>query len=299
MFLERTPIRIEVTIGISILIHLALVGWLGMQKSHVKVKPQLKEVEFIEQIEEPNEAQKLMKQLATRPADSGRSAQIAQQAEAQLSAQSFSNVVGLERTLSDSGPIDVTKLADIPEPELEPIAEQTIKPKVASPTIKLAKQQSSQKIKLESQVVALTDLPAADFDLDIHRNQFQQPEQIIKEVKAARRHQQTDIKKKMSINQASFIQGPVKNRGIIRRQTPESPRWLEEKGIEAEVVIRFAVDPDGSVNHRMIVEKTSGYAELDQLAMDALKKFIFEPLPLTAKQVEENGTITFRFTFLR
>lgn len=299
MFLERTNIRIEMTIGLSIVLHVVLLGLWGLQRHATENKLQLKEVEFVEETETPPTGMEKLINKLVPPAPPAASKASAQEAEALLTEQSFSKVVGLQAEAPhDVSPIDLTKLAKLPAADFSPAIEKSPPSQPAGKKIALLPSERKSKINLESKVVALTELPAADFDLDIQRNKFQQPEQIIKQVKAERRKATTTNVKKLSLNKASFIEGAVKHREIIRQATPKIPRWLEEKGIEAQVVIRFSVDPDGEVNDRMIVERTSGYEELDRNAMKALKSFIFAPLPLTAKQVEEKGTITFRFTFV-
>jgi TonB family protein len=124
---------------------------------------------------------------------------------------------------------------------------------------------------------------------------------IIKKVKAERKlaAQPVDAAKHLSLSRDTLISGEVKSREILHREAPVVPRWLEEKGVEAEVVISFVVNPDGEVGDRLYVEKTSGYAELDRLAIEALKKYEFAPLPLNVKQAEQKGSIVIRFTFRR
>jgi TonB family protein len=121
---------------------------------------------------------------------------------------------------------------------------------------------------------------------------------IIKKVKAERKQgAPVDAAKHLSLSRDTLISGEVKGREILHREAPVVPRWLEEKGVEVEVVISFVVNPDGEVGDRLYVEKTSGYAELDRLAIDAIKKYEFAPLPLTVKQAEQKGSIVIRFTF--
>ncbi|MFH1898691.1 MAG: energy transducer TonB, partial [Candidatus Desantisbacteria bacterium] len=81
----------------------------------------------------------------------------------------------------------------------------------------------------------------------------------------------------------------------IRSPRPEYPAWAEKKGVESQVVIYFTVTPDGMVNSDAFVEQTSGYAQLDQLALQALKGWRFAPLPMDAEQKDQWGRVTFRF----
>ena len=91
------------------------------------------------------------------------------------------------------------------------------------------------------------------------------------------------------------IIGPLSKRPKIRSPRPEYPAWAEKKGVESQVVIYFTVTPDGMVNSDAFVEQTSGYAQLDQLALQALKGWRFAPLPMDAEQKDQWGRVTFKF----
>lgn len=89
------------------------------------------------------------------------------------------------------------------------------------------------------------------------------------------------------------IEGPLKNRRVLSYDIPEFPKWARDQGIlEAEVAIRFWVDKDGNVLPNMRVESTSGFGQLDRLAMDSLKNWKFAPILEDGRQW---GVITFRF----
>lgn len=90
------------------------------------------------------------------------------------------------------------------------------------------------------------------------------------------------------------ISGPLAGRKVVSAQMPAYPEWARAKGVEADVLIRFFVNAEGTVLERMLIERTSGYKDLDDLCMEALKKMVFAPLP--AGQTEDQwGIITFRF----
>lgn len=91
------------------------------------------------------------------------------------------------------------------------------------------------------------------------------------------------------------MEGPLKYRKILKMELPPYPRWAEEKAIEASVSIRLWVNPKGKVIENMYLEKTSGYSELDHLAMEALQKFVFIAIPENLSQEDEWGVATFRF----
>ncbi|MFO8058581.1 MAG: energy transducer TonB [bacterium] len=71
---------------------------------------------------------------------------------------------------------------------------------------------------------------------------------------------------------------------------PEFPELAQRRGLEGEVVLRFQVLPDGSVGD-IFMEKSSGYAVLDEAAMAGVKNWTFypatrndKPVPLTIKR---------------
>ncbi len=65
---------------------------------------------------------------------------------------------------------------------------------------------------------------------------------------------------------------------------------------ESEVVVLVTVDPKGEVLDASI-RKTSGYPELDQHALSKARDIVFDPLPPGVQQVDETGTVTFRFEY--
>ena len=92
------------------------------------------------------------------------------------------------------------------------------------------------------------------------------------------------------------IGGPVGDRKITHRKLPEYPSWAEEKGISAMVKVYFTVKSDGSIRSNMRIVTSSGYAELDDLAKEALKEWRFSPTAADSSESAAWGVITFRFT---
>ncbi len=82
----------------------------------------------------------------------------------------------------------------------------------------------------------------------------------------------------------------------IRYQEPlEYPDWAKEQGIDAKVVLRFRVMPDGGVDSQIVVRKTSGWRQLDELAMKSLRNFLFDPLPAGSPQTAQWGELALHF----
>jgi TonB family protein len=95
--------------------------------------------------------------------------------------------------------------------------------------------------------------------------------------------------------QALEISGPLKQRKIISTSAPAYPEWAKRKGVEAEVVLKFYVNPQGRVMPEIAVVRTSGYRELDVLGIEALKKWIFAPLANNEPQQDQWGAVTIRY----
>jgi TonB family protein len=88
--------------------------------------------------------------------------------------------------------------------------------------------------------------------------------------------------------------GPVADRPIVSYRTPTYPEWAKNEGVEASVMIYFVVLPDGRVKENVMVERTSGFADFDEKAVDAILAWQFEPLePGVAG--EQWGTILFHY----
>jgi TonB family protein len=148
------------------------------------------------------------------------------------------------------------------------------------------------------------DIPEKKAEIAIEKKPVKKPEaskpvvkpaEIVEELKEA---QQVEDKlkslKKEGVSTMTII-GPLSKRPKIRAPRPEYPSWAEKKGIESQVVIYFTVTPDGMINPDAYVELTSGYTQLDQLALQTLKGWRFAPLSMDAEQKDQWGKVTFRF----
>lgn len=90
------------------------------------------------------------------------------------------------------------------------------------------------------------------------------------------------------------IEGPLSKRKVLKYYVPDFPPWARDRGLlEASVSVKFYVDNTGRVLDSALVEKTSGYGALDRLAVDAIKRWRFEPVAGAASR--QWGIITFRF----
>lgn len=89
------------------------------------------------------------------------------------------------------------------------------------------------------------------------------------------------------------LSGPLAQRKILSVIMPKYPEWARAQGVQAETAIRFFVSAQGEVRERISIERTSGYKELDDLCIEALRKWVFAPLG--AEEADQWGIVTFRF----
>jgi len=94
---------------------------------------------------------------------------------------------------------------------------------------------------------------------------------------------------------AISLAGPIADREIRKKILPQYPAWCLQRGISGVVKIRVEVNPEGSVRENIRIEISSGYPDLDQSVVNAVKAWLFAPLPVSVKQEIQWGIITFKF----
>ncbi|MGB9741572.1 MAG: energy transducer TonB [candidate division WOR-3 bacterium] len=91
------------------------------------------------------------------------------------------------------------------------------------------------------------------------------------------------------------IAGPISQREIIKKVKPRYPKWALDQHISGTVTVRIWVLPNGQVKGVPQVVSSSGYPELDQVVVDAVRCWEFAPLGTGVKIEEQWGDITFIF----
>lgn len=92
----------------------------------------------------------------------------------------------------------------------------------------------------------------------------------------------------------ALLTGPVADRPLLVFNKPQYPEWAKDEGVEGSVTIYFVVLPDGRIKENIMLQKTSGFSDFDDNAINALRKWRFEPLKGGATG-EQWGTITFHY----
>jgi len=100
------------------------------------------------------------------------------------------------------------------------------------------------------------------------------------------------FEKKKETGISEEIIGPGGKRELVYRETVLYPEWAQKKGIEGNIRIKFWVEPDGRINETELLI-SSGYPELDIIAEETFRKWLFEPVVKKNKKVW--GVIIFRF----
>jgi TonB family protein len=91
------------------------------------------------------------------------------------------------------------------------------------------------------------------------------------------------------------VAGPICQREITKKLVPRYPKWALDRRVSGTVVVRIWVQPDGQVKGAPTVESSSGYPDLDQVVVDALRGWEFAALGPGVKSEDQWGIITFKF----
>ena len=89
--------------------------------------------------------------------------------------------------------------------------------------------------------------------------------------------------------------GPVADRAVVHYRVPDYPDWAKRDAVEGSVTLYFLVLPDGRVKENVLVERTSGFADFDTRAIEALLEWKFVALRSTPSSNEQWGRITFNY----
>ena len=96
-------------------------------------------------------------------------------------------------------------------------------------------------------------------------------------------------------NAGMTISGQISGRKILKSVPPEYTALARRKGWEGVVAVHFTVLANGRVKDNTYFEQSSVHRDLNQMALDAIKQFLFAPLPADKAAVEQWGVITIVF----
>jgi protein TonB len=118
------------------------------------------------------------------------------------------------------------------------------------------------------------------------------------EFKESKEEMKISLNENQGKNIKIAVTGPISQRKILKKVLPQYPHWAIEKGICGYLVLKIWVSPEGKVEDNVEVIETSGYPELDNLAIKVIKEWTFEPLAENEKKEIEWGIIKFRFELI-
>lgn len=84
------------------------------------------------------------------------------------------------------------------------------------------------------------------------------------------------------------LSGEIINRTILNKVIPEYPAGLQQN---SEVELQFEVTPEGKVGDNIVIIKKGG-AQLDQVSLEALRQWRFNPI---SGEFIQTGVITFSY----
>jgi TonB family protein len=93
----------------------------------------------------------------------------------------------------------------------------------------------------------------------------------------------------------TIITGALASREIVKKVIPPFPPWAKRQGVGATIALRFTVMENGTVKENVIIERTSGSLQWDQMVIAALKNWKFAPLSASGIRQDQTGVITFQF----
>lgn len=105
--------------------------------------------------------------------------------------------------------------------------------------------------------------------------------------------QPAQTEKTGNANRLFTIEGDAADRTILNQTIPQYPSGLQK---EAVVKIRFTVLPDGRIGQMIPLQK--GEPRLEEITLEALRQWRFNPLPAGAEQEPVQGIITFRYELM-
>jgi TonB family protein len=315
---QKTQYRLSGSISISVIAHLfVLLSYLGMGAIDTSIEPPIQEITFIDMNEIEEEPEEVVVKKEEPPVTQNEIVPPPPEEEAEPSyapqEQRTPKInLGNERLFLDRE----RKQAPINVQEYEPVADDMNQPKNAinlSPAIGIKKDDRTSKSKAldlgkQSDMVMPQSVGPADavslgpsskpqIDLSPSRRAVSSSNtpvtNNIQPSKPKPIQAKPDIKPKET---QTTITGALANREIISKEIPRFPYWAVQKGIGATISLRFTVMENGQVKETVIVERTSGSLQWDQMVISALKKWKFAPLKSSGGlRQDQSGVITFQF----
>lgn len=313
---QQTQYRLSGSISISVIAHVfVLLSYLGMGAIDKSTEPPIQEITFIDMNEIEEEPEEVIIKKEQPPIMQNEIIPPPPEEEAEPSyapqEQTTPKInLGNERLFLDTE----RKQAPINVREYEPVAGDMNQPKNAinlSPAIGIKKDNRMSKSKAldlgkqsdmvmpqsvgPAEAVSLGPSSKPQIDLNPSRSAISSSSPVSNNIQPSKPkpiQAKPDLKPKET---QTTITGALANREILSKEIPRFPYWAIQKGVGATISLRFTVMENGQVKETVIVERTSGSLQWDQMVISALKKWKFAPLKSAGLRQDQSGVITFQF----
>lgn len=302
MFAERRNWALEITLLISAVLHLSGIILFSRSHSAVDTGFDLQEVSFMDVTYRP-EVAKIVSSTPTIPGGGGGKVSdgltptyasgVAAEDVAPLDMTATLNRptsqarIELERyELARSGEMDVIRIGGKG-------SAQTTEEILAQAPISLARSERGTRSS-GSGLKGVPGVPQTQPQLTIEHRPLSKPSTETKLPHLAPQSQPS-IQVPVTSGTSFQIAGPISEREIVNKVKPNYPRWALAQRISGTVKVRIWVMPNGKVKGMPQVLSSSGYPELDQVVVNAVREWMFAPLAPGVKSEDQWGDITFIF----
>jgi TonB family protein len=295
---ESIQSRTRKMVGVSIAIHALIVLWLILYRTVSPPSPALTEISWIEPVAiqppKPAATMKITQPTVQRNLPSPKQTPahfVRKTTTSDFAPQPQVREVTedkLKRTLSKmerkavQSNTNISGIAQAKHVTKASLASVTNKASVGQESIKLTREMKS-----SPNPIALTRTNPAAKTAPMQLTK--PPEQKVTQAKIADENSTAQ-----RILDGARLVGPVADRPLISYNKPIYPEWAKNDGVEATVNLYFIVLPNGKVKENILIQKTSGFSDFDNSAIEALRIWKFEPLK-GGETGEQWGSITFNF----
>lgn len=311
--ITETRYRLSGSVSFSLLVHvLIILAYFSISSLDRPVEPPIREISFIDLTEVEKKPEEVIKKKVFRPPIAPKipEKQAEKQPEIAQTATNAPITLGKERIFLDSP----RKQAPINIQKLEPIADNVNQMKdmlKVSPAIGVKKDDRTSKpqaldlgknrdmlIASTSQTqgaVSFNQTGKPQIDLGAGRIMAEPGEAVVGELGSTNPEPKKEENLLKPRETQTIITGALANREVIKKVIPPFPRWAKIQGVGATISLRFTVMENGTVKENVIIERTSGSLQWDQMVISSLKNWQFVALTKKGVREDQTGVITFQF----
>jgi len=117
------------------------------------------------------------------------------------------------------------------------------------------------------------------------------------EKKQPKAHETTGRVDKNSKELTSLESEPVFDASYLNNPAPQYPSSAKRRNIEGKVLLEVLVDANGNAE-KIVISRSSGFAILDNAALEAVKNWRFVPAKKAGKAVAAQVTVPIEFKII-